>query len=108
MRRARWRPLPAALVLLVAVASALGVPRSAVPVSGAGPASIEVALPAGISQVALVPRADPREPAPLAAASPAPQIAAAAVTAPAPVPRADALSPGAVPVAGGRSPPAAA
>ena len=107
MRRAGWRPLPAALVLLLAVASALGVPRPAGPVAGAGPASIEIALPAGISQAALVPRADPREPAPLAAASPTGPIAAATVTAPAPAVRAGALSPVAVPVAGGRSPPAA-
>jgi len=101
----RWG-LAAVLAALVAVGAGWGEPRSAGgPLRGAGPASVELALPAGVAQFAVTLRGDPRDPAPLVAlpAEPAGAIPAAAPAAPAL--RSTAPSPVAVAGSGGRSPP---
>jgi hypothetical protein len=101
----RWG-LAAVLAALVAVGGGWGEPRSAAgPAPGAGPASVELALPAGVAQLAVTLRGDPRDPAPLVAlpAEPAGAIPAAAPAAPAV--RSTALAPAAVAGSGGRSPP---
>ena len=88
----RWG-LAAVLAALVAVGGGWGESRSAAgPARGAGPASVELALPAGVAQLAVTLRGDPRDPAPLVAL---------------PAVRSTALAPAAVPGSGGRSPPLA-
>ena len=63
----RWA-LAAVLAVLVTVGGGWGEPRSSGgPARGAGPASVDLALPAGVAQLALTSRAHPRDPAPLAA-----------------------------------------
>jgi len=103
----RWG-LAAVLAVLVALGAGWPVPGSATePGRGAGPASVALALPAGLAHPALSPRFDPRDRAPLApppsATGSVPGVAAAL----APAVRSTALSPAAVPAAGGRSPPPA-
>jgi hypothetical protein len=102
----RWG-LAAALACLVALGTAWGTPRATAPAQGAGPASVYVALPAGVAQLAVPPRADPREPTPLAPPPPSPVRSLPGAAAAAEGARSAALSPVAVPVVGGRSPPAA-
>ena len=102
----RWG-LAAVLAGLVALGAAWGSPRPAA-APGAGPASVYLALPAGVVQVAVPPRADPREPAPLAAPPPVPVRSPLGAAPAADGARSAALSPAAVPPVGGRSPPAAA
>jgi hypothetical protein len=99
--------LAAVLAVLVAMGAGWAESRSgAGPVRGAGPASMDLALPAGLAQPAVTSRADPRDPAPLTALplGPAGSFPAAGPDVPAVGPAA--LSPGAVPGSGGRSPPA--
>jgi hypothetical protein len=101
----RWG-LAALLAVLVAVGAAWGQTRSAGgPARGAGPASVELALPAGVAQLAVTSRADPRDPAPLTALPPEPAGAIPAAAPAAPVVRSSALAPAAVAGSGGRSPP---
>ena len=102
----RWG-LTAVLAVLVAVGAGWGEPRSGGgPARGAGPASVELALPAGLAQLAVTSRADPRDPAPLAALPPEPAGSRpAAATAPAI--RSAAPAPAAVAGSGGRAPPLA-
>lgn len=100
----RWG-LAAVLAALVAVGAGWGEPRSAGgPLRGAGPASVELAVPAGVAQFAVTLRGDPRDPAPLVAlpAEPAGAIPAAPA---APAVGSTAPRPAAVPGSGGRSPP---
>jgi hypothetical protein len=97
--------LAAWLAVLVALGLGSGAPPSpAGPASGAGPASVDLALPAGVAQLAVTSRADPRDPAPLAAlpAAPTGPVPGPATAAPA---RPTALAPAAAPTSGGRSPP---
>jgi hypothetical protein len=102
----RWG-LAAVVAVLVALGAGWPVPGSATqPGRGAGPASVDLALAVGLAHPALSPRSDPRDPAPLAppaATGSVPGVAAAL----APAVRSTALSPAAVPAAGGRSPPPA-
>ncbi len=51
--------LPAVLAFLLALGAAWGSPRPAAATLGAGPAAVLVALPTGITQLAVPPRADP-------------------------------------------------
>ena len=102
----RWG-LAAVLAVLVAVGAGWGEPRSGGgPARGAGPASVELALPAGVAQLAVTSRADPRDPAPLAALPPEPAGSTAAAAAAPPI-RSAAPAPAAVAGSGGRSPPLA-
>jgi hypothetical protein len=102
----RWG-LTAVLAVLVAVGAGWGEPRSGGgPARGAGPASVELALPAGLAQLAVTSRADPRDPAPLAALPPEPAGSRSAAAA-APAIRSAAPAPAAVAGSGGRSPPLA-
>jgi hypothetical protein len=101
----RWG-LAAVLAVLVALGTAWGEPRSTGgPARGAGPASVELALPAGVAQLAVTSRGDPREPAPLTALPPEPSGAIPAAAPAAPAVRSTALAPAAVGGSGGRSPP---
>jgi hypothetical protein len=101
----RWG-LAAVLAVLVAVGAAWGMPRSGGgPARGAGPASVELALPAGVAQLAVISRADPRDPAPLTALPPEPVGSIPAAAPAAPAVRSVALAPAAVAGSGGRSPP---
>jgi hypothetical protein len=100
----RWG-LPAALAFLLALGAAWGAPRAGVAPVGAGPAPVLVALPAGITQLAVTPRADPRAGEPAAVPPPVPQGVPTAAPAAAPA-RATALSPTVRSAAGGRAPPA--
>ena len=100
----RWG-LTAVLAVLVAVGAGWGEPRSGGgPARGAGPASVELALPAGLAQLAVTSRADPRDPAPLAALPPEPARWTPTAAA-APSVRSAAPAPSAVAGSGGRSPP---
>jgi hypothetical protein len=102
----RWG-LAAVLAVLVAVGAGWGEPRSGGgPARGAGPASVELALPAGLAQLAVTSRADPRDPAPLAVLPPEPAGSRSAAAA-APAIRSAAPAPAAVAGSGGRSPPLA-
>jgi hypothetical protein len=98
--------LPAVLAFLLALGVAWGPPRTAVAPIGAGPAPVLTALPAGITQLVVPPRADPRAGEPAAVPAPARPAVAAAAPGAAPA-RAAALSPTAGSAAGGRAPPAA-
>ena len=98
----RWG-LAAVLAVLVAVGTAWGEPRTGGgPARGAGPASVELALPAGVAQPAVASRADL---APLTALPPEPTTTIPAAGPAAPAVRSSALAPAAVPGCGGRSPP---
>lgn len=98
--------LAAVLAVLVAVGAGWGESRSgAGPVRGAGPASVDLTLPAGAPQLAVTSRADPRDPAPLSALPPGPAGPVPAAAPAAPAVRSTALAPAAVPGSGGRSPP---
>ena len=98
--------LAAVLAVLVAVGAGWGESRSgAGPVRGAGPASVDLTLPAGVAQLAVTSRADPRDPAPLSALPPGPAGPVPAAAPAAPAVRSTALAPAAVPGSGGRSPP---
>jgi hypothetical protein len=100
----RWA-LPAVLAFLLALGAAWGSPRPVAVPAGAGPTPVLVALPAGITQLAVTPRADPRAAEPVAGPPPAPPRAVpGAAPAAGPV-RATALSPTARSAAGGRAPP---
>jgi hypothetical protein len=102
----RWG-LAALLAVLVAVGAGWGEPQSSGgPARGAGPASVELALPVGVAQLAVASRADPRDPAPLAALPPEPADSTPAAAA-APAVRSAAPAPAAVAGSGGRSPPLA-
>jgi hypothetical protein len=100
------RGLPAVLAFLLALGAAWGAPRAATTAVGAGPAPVLVALPAGITQLAVTPRADPRAAEPATVPPPAAPAVPAATPAAAPA-RATALSPTVRSAAGGRAPPAA-
>jgi hypothetical protein len=101
----RWG-LAAVLAALVAIGAGWGESRSSTgPVRGAGPASVDLALPAGLAQLAVTSRADPRDPAPLTALPPGPAGSVPAAAPAAPAVRSAALAPAAVPTSGGRSPP---
>jgi hypothetical protein len=101
----RW-VLSAVLAVLVAVGAGWAQPRSGGgPVRGAGPASVDLALPAGVAQLAVTSRADPRDPVPLTALPPGPAGSVPAAAPAAPAARSTALAPAAVAGAGGRSPP---
>ena len=103
----RWG-LAAVLAVLVAVGAGWGEPRSGGgPARGAGPASVDLALPAGVAQLAVTSRADPRDPAPLAALPPRAGRLDAGRRPAAPPVRSAALAPAAVAGSGGRSPPLA-
>jgi hypothetical protein len=102
----RWG-LAAVLAVLVAAGTGWGEPQPGGPARGAGPASVDLALPAGVAQLAVTLRADPRDPAPLAALPPGPAGSIPAAAPPAPAVRAAAVAPAAVAGAGGRSPPRA-
>jgi hypothetical protein len=103
----RWG-LAALLAVLVAVGAGwAGPPPGGGPARGAGPASVELALPAGLAQLAVTPRADPRDPAPLTALPPQPAGSVPAAAAAAPAVRSAVLAPAAVAGFGGRSPPLA-
>ena len=103
----RWA-LAAVLAVLVTVGGGWGEPRSiGGPARGAGPASVDLALPAGVAQLALTSRADPRDPAPLTALPPGPACSVPAAAPAAPAVRSAALAPAAVAGSGGRSPPLA-
>ena len=98
--------LAAVLAVLVAVGAGWGESRSgAGAVRGAGPASVDLTLPAGAPQLAVTSRADPRDPAPLSALPPGPAGPVPAAAPAAPAVRSTALAPAAVPGSGGRSPP---
>jgi hypothetical protein len=100
----RWG-LAAVLAVLVAAGIGWGEPRTGGgPARGAGPTSVELALPAGVAQLAVTSRADPRDPAPATALPPEPAGVLAAAPA-APAVRSAALAPAAVAGSGGRSPP---
>jgi hypothetical protein len=100
----RWGPA-ALLAVLVAVGAGWGEPQSGGgPARGAAPTSVELALPAGAAQPAVTSRADPRDPAPLAALPPEPAGWTPAAAA-APAVRSAAPAPSAVAGSGGRSPP---
>jgi hypothetical protein len=98
--------LPAVLAVLLALGVAWGPPGTATTPIGAGPAPVLTALPAGVTQLAVAPRADPRAGTPVAVPPPVPPAVPAAAAAAAPA-RAAALSPTARSAAGGRAPPAA-
>jgi hypothetical protein len=100
------RGLPAVLALLLALGAAWGVPREMTTAVGAGPAPVLVALPAGVTQLAVAPRADPRAGEPAVVPPPAAPTPSAAAPAAAPA-RAAALSPTVRSAAGGRAPPSA-
>jgi hypothetical protein len=101
----RWG-LAAVLAVLVALGVGWGTPRStAGPVRGAGPASVDLALPAGVAPLAVTPRADPRPLAPLVAPPAAPTASVPAAAPAAPAVRSAGHSAAAVPTSGGRSPP---
>ena len=107
-RRPARRGIPAGLLaLLIVLGAAWGTPRAAVPTRGAGPAAGYAALPESVGPLAIAPRGEVRPVAlsgqlaalPAAAGMPAGTAPAASTG------HARALSPAAVPAAGGRSPP---
>jgi hypothetical protein len=109
-RPAGWAIPAGLLALLIVLGAAWGTPRAAVPTHGAGPAGGYVALPESVGPLATAPRAELRAvhlSGQLAALPAAARVPAG--TAPGAGPgHARALSPTAVPAAGGRSPPAPA